>query len=209
MPRARCTAMPIFLVMVSTVLIPGAVRGQERAATITGTVSDAGHYVLPGARIELQPKGQIVVSDQQGQFTIAGVTPGQFRGADPRLSNVTINGILVPSPEGGVRNVKLDVIPSDLVASIEVNKTLSANQDGDAIGGSVNLVTKTAGDETYVTASAMGGYTNIVGGRGLDQFTSTIGRRFGESKRGGLLIGGSYDWNVTVLPVAFRLWCRC
>src|SRR5262249_51188780 len=59
----------------------------------------------------------------------------QIRGTDPRLSNVTINGVNVPPPEGGVRVVKLDVIPSDLVASIEVNKTLSANQDADAIGG--------------------------------------------------------------------------
>src|SRR6266850_4491630 len=80
----------------------------------------------------------------------------QIRGTDPRLSNVTINGVNVPPPEGGVRIVKLDVIPSDLVASIEVNKTLSANQDGDAIGGSVNLVTKTAAEEPYATASAMG-----------------------------------------------------
>src|SRR6202521_917464 len=119
----------------------------------------------------------------------------QIRGTEPRLSNVTINGVNVPSPEGGVRNVKLDVIPSDLVESIEVNKTLSANQDGDAIGGSVNLVTKTVGDEPYVSASAMGGYTNIVGGRGLDQFTTTVGSRFGENKRFGVLIGGSYDWN--------------
>src|SRR5207248_9350433 len=66
----------------------------------------------------------------------------QIRGTEPRLSNVTIDGIHVPSPEN-IRNVKLDVIPSDLVESVEVNKTLSANQDADAIGGSVNLVTKT------------------------------------------------------------------
>jgi len=119
----------------------------------------------------------------------------QIRGTDPRSSNVTINGVNVPSPEGGVRNVKLDVIPSDLVASIEVNKTLSANQDGDAIGGSVNLVTKTAGADPYAAISAMAGYTNIVGGRGLDQFTATSAGRFGPDKRLGLLLGGSYDWN--------------
>src|SRR6202040_502928 len=73
----------------------------------------------------------------------------QIRGTDPRLSNVTIDGVNVPSPEGGVRNVKLDVIPSDLVESIEVNKTLSANQDGDAIGGPGHLVTKTLGDDPH------------------------------------------------------------
>ena len=65
----------------------------------------------------------------------------QIRGTEPRLSNVTIDGVHVPSPEA-VRNVKLDVIPADLIDSVEINKTLSANQEGDAIGGSVNLVTK-------------------------------------------------------------------
>src|SRR5262249_49578648 len=59
----------------------------------------------------------------------------QIRGLEPRLSNVTINGVNVPSPESGVRQIKLDVIPANLVESVEINKTLSANQDGDAIGG--------------------------------------------------------------------------
>ena len=36
------------------------------------------------------------------------------------------------------------MIPSDLVEAVEINKTLSANQDGDGIGGSVNLRTKNA-----------------------------------------------------------------
>src|SRR6202158_49453 len=63
----------------------------------------------------------------------------QIRGTEPRLSNVTVDGIHLPSPEGFVRNIKLDVIPSDLVESIEVNKTLSASQGGDAIGGGGNL----------------------------------------------------------------------
>jgi len=271
---------------------------QERTGSIAGTVTDGGHYVLPAARVELEPKGPTGVSDAQGRFTITNVLAGdytvtvsyvglrpystkvtiaagqtsnvnavldvagvkeevtvtaarprgeaqalnrtrtadnivqvvsaevitslpntniadavgrlpsvslerdegegkyvQIRGTDPRLSNVTINGVNVPPPEGGVRIVKLDVIPSDLVGSIEVNKTLSANQDGDAIGGSVNLVTKTAQDHPYATVAATGGYTNIVGGRGLDQFTGTTGMRFGPDNRAGVLIGGSYDWN--------------
>src|SRR5712671_7292733 len=118
----------------------------------------------------------------------------QIRGTEPRLSNVTIDGVHVPSPEG-VRNVKLDAIPADLVDSVEINKTLSANQEGDAIGGSVNLVTKKATDQPYVTLLGMGGYTPVAGGRRLDQFTGTIGKRFGREKRFGIMVGGSYDWN--------------
>ncbi len=119
----------------------------------------------------------------------------QIRGTEPRLSNVTINGIHVPSPEG-VRNVKLDVIPADLVDMVELNKTLSANQDADAIGGSVNLVTKSATDNPYVTILGMGGYAPISGGRNLYQVDATAGQRFGKEKKIGLLFGGSYDYNA-------------
>jgi len=118
----------------------------------------------------------------------------QIRGTEPRLSNVTVNGIHLPSPEG-VRNVKLDAIPADLVSSVEINKTLSANQDADAIGGSVNLVTRAPADQPYVSLMGMGGYTPITGGRNLYQFSGTAGQRFGREKKFGTLFGFSYDYN--------------
>jgi TonB-dependent receptor len=119
----------------------------------------------------------------------------QIRGTEPRLSNVTIDGVHVPSPES-VRNVKLDTIPADMVDSVEINKTLSANQEGDAIGGSVNLVTKKATDQPYLFLEGLGGITPIEGTRGLYQFDGTIGKRFGQEKRLGLLFSGSYDYNA-------------
>jgi TonB-dependent receptor len=119
----------------------------------------------------------------------------QIRGTEPRLANMTIDGVNTPSPESGVRQIKLDAIPADIVESVEINKTLQANMDPDGIGGSVNLVTKTAGERPTVNMSGMGGYTPILGGRGLVETTGTVGQRFGASKRLGVLIGGSYDWN--------------
>jgi len=119
----------------------------------------------------------------------------QIRGTEPRYSNVTIDGVNVPSPESGVRQIKLDVVPSDLVESVEINKTLQANMDGDGIGGSVNLRTKTAGEQPAITLYGLGGFTPIIGGRGADEFGGTIGQRFGRDKRLGLLFGGTYDWN--------------
>ena len=119
----------------------------------------------------------------------------QIRGTEPRLSNVTIDGINVPSPESGVRQIKLDTLASDLVESVEVNKTLQANQDGDGIGGSVNLKTKTAEDVPTVSMYGLGGYTPIIGGRGVDQFGATSGHRFGVNKKLGILIGATYDYN--------------
>src|SRR5580765_2076778 len=119
----------------------------------------------------------------------------QIRGLEPRLSNVTINGVNVPSPQGDVRQIKLDVIPANLVESVEINKTLSANQDGDAIGGSVNLVTKSAEEKPTLYINGVGGYTPIIGGRSLTEIDGTIGKRFGASKKLGVLFGSSYDWN--------------
>jgi len=119
----------------------------------------------------------------------------QIRGTEPRLSNLTIDGVNVPSPESGVRQIKLDTLASDLVESIEINKTLQANMDADGIGGSVNIRTKIATEQPTIMASALGGYTPIIGGRGVSQTGATIGQRFGRDKAFGVLIGGTYDWN--------------
>jgi len=119
----------------------------------------------------------------------------QIRGTEPRLSNVTINGVRITSPESDVRTIKLDVIPAVLVESIELSKTLSANQDGDAIGGSVNLVTRTADDEPYYSVTGIYGYTPIINGRQLSQFDGTVAKRLGVSKRLGVALTGSYDYN--------------
>src|SRR5258708_1692314 len=100
----------------------------------------------------------------------------QIRGTEPRYSHVTIDGVNVPSPET-VRTIKLDIIPSDLVESVEISKTLLANMDGDAIGGSVNLRTKVAGDLPTVSLFGMGGCTPLVKGRTVTQRGGTAGRR--------------------------------
>lgn len=119
----------------------------------------------------------------------------QIRGTEPRLTNVTVDGINVPSPEVAVRQVKLDVIPADLVESVVVEKTLSANQDGDAIGGTVDMKLKNAGDEPTLILTGIGGYTPILGGRYVGQSTATVGQRFGTDKRFGVLLGFTYDYN--------------
>jgi TonB-dependent receptor len=119
----------------------------------------------------------------------------QIRGTEPRLTNTTVDGVNLASPESGVRQIKFDAIPADIVESVQINKTLQANMDGDGIGGSVNLVTKTAGERPTFNLSSMGGYTPIVNGRGLIETTGTVGQRFGSQRKFGVLIGGSYDWN--------------
>jgi hypothetical protein len=51
---------------------------------------------LPGARVELQPQGSSAVTNGQGQFTISGVAPGQYKlsvnsvGFAPFSTDVTV-----------------------------------------------------------------------------------------------------------------------
>ena len=119
----------------------------------------------------------------------------QVRGTEPRLTNVTVNGITIPAPEPTVRQVRLDVIPSGMVDSIQMNKTLLANMDGNGIGASVNLVTKQAGERPTLDLYGDGGYTPILNGRGSYDFGGTAGKRFGASKRFGLLGDAVFDYN--------------
>jgi TonB-dependent receptor len=119
----------------------------------------------------------------------------QIRGTEPRLANLTIDGVEVPSPEGGVRQVKLDVIPADLIESVQINKTLQPNMNGDAIGGSVNLVTKKAGDRPTLSLYGLGGFTPIANTRSVYEFGGTGGSRFGAQKKFGVMVSGSYDYN--------------
>ena len=119
----------------------------------------------------------------------------QVRGTEPRLTNVTVDGITIPAPEPTVRQVRLDVIPSGMVDSIQMNKTLLANMDGNGIGASVNLKTKEASDLPTLDLYGDGGRTNIMNGRGSYDFGGTSGKRFGASKRFGLLGDAVFDYN--------------
>jgi TonB-dependent receptor len=118
----------------------------------------------------------------------------QVRSTEPRLTNTTVDGVNLPSEEPGVRQIKFDAIPSSLVESVQISKTLQANMEGDGIGGSVNLVTKTATDRPTIEFTGLGGYTPIIHGRGNTTETGTFGKRLGASKKLGFIIGGSYDW---------------
>ncbi len=123
----------------------------------------------------------------------------EVRGLEPRLTSVTINGVHVPtvsgSNEGFGRQIKLDAFPSDLVGAVELYKTTSPDQDGDAIGGSLNLATRVAGDETSTSLSLLGGYNGLQSGRYSYQASGTYTSRFGENKELGVVLNGSYDWN--------------
>ncbi|MDQ6769325.1 MAG: TonB-dependent receptor [Gemmatimonadota bacterium] len=118
----------------------------------------------------------------------------QVRGTEPRLTNVTIDGAHVPGTERGSRVAKLDDVPSDLLAAIEVSKTLTADMDADAIGGSVNLVTKTPEGSPHGYLAGQYGAITLLN-KNQYQGGFAYGGRFGPEQRLGLLLGGSADRN--------------
>jgi hypothetical protein len=54
----------------------------------------------------------------------------KVRGTEARLTHTTLDGVSIASPET-VRQIKLDLIPADLVESVQINKTLQASMEGD------------------------------------------------------------------------------
>ncbi|MCG8374608.1 MAG: TonB-dependent receptor, partial [Balneolales bacterium] len=118
----------------------------------------------------------------------------QIRGTNPNLSNITINGEQVPSPEGSVRFVALDMIPSDVLSSIEVNKAITPDMDGDAIGGSVNLNTLSVRNRRVLKATIAPGYNNLA--QDLSPFGGLVALTYGDRLMDGdlgFLISSSYN----------------
>lgn len=127
-----------------------ALNQQRVADSIKSIVSaDAiGQFPDQNAAEALQRLPGLSIERDQGEGRFVGI-----RGIDPNLNNVTINGLNVPSPEGGVRSVALDVIPSELIQGLEVSKSVTSDMDADAIGGSIEVKSLSAFDKKGTTAS--------------------------------------------------------
>lgn len=96
------------------------------------------------------------------------------RGMDKRYSYTLINGIKVPSPDNKNRYVPLDIFPSTLLERLEVYKSLTADQEGDAIGGAVNMVMKSAPAEREIKSDLQVGYNYINLLEGFDKYNAAV-----------------------------------
>ncbi|RZK80746.1 MAG: TonB-dependent receptor [Pedobacter sp.] len=154
----------------------------------------------------------IISSDQVGRFPDANIgealrrVPGVtmqndqgearniiIRGLAPELNSVMINGDRIPSAEGDNRKVQMDLIPSDMISTIEVNKTLTPDMDADAIGGSVNLITRATPNGERISATLSSGY-NPIRDKALYTGGFVYGNRFAKSAIG-MVFSGSYNNN--------------
>ncbi len=80
---------------------------------------------------------------------------------DQRYNSTLVNGIKIPSPDPAFRFVPMDVFPSEMLERLEVIKALTPSMEGDAIGGVMNLVMKSAPDRFVVSANVSGGFSTL------------------------------------------------
>ena len=97
----------------------------------------------------------VSVERDQGEGRFVSV-----RGLGPDLNSVSVNGTLIPSPEADRRAVALDVLPSELVQSLSVVKTLTPDMDANSLGGTIEVESLSAFDHKglFYTGSAEGSY---------------------------------------------------
>ncbi len=93
-------------------------------------------------------------STGEGQFVI-------LRGMDKRYNITLVNGVKISSPNNKQRFVPLNIFPSELLDRLEVSKTRSAEMEGDATGGAVNMVMKDAPYRFTLKANLTSGYSSM------------------------------------------------
>ena len=165
-----------------------ALNQQKNNANITNIVSADQIGRFPDANIgdALKRIPGITMQNDQGEARNIII-----RGMSPQLNSVTLNGERLPSAEGDNRNIQMDLIPSDMIQTIEVNKAVLPNMDADAIGGSVNLVTRQAPNALRISGTAAAGI-NLLTDKPIWTGGLVIGDRFAKGKLG-VIFSGSYN----------------
>ena len=139
-----------------------AIRQQLNANTIVNVVSETRFSELPDANaaesIGRLPGVSVIRAAGEGQKVA-------IRGMGPEYSSITIDGNRVPGTDGD-RSVNLSMISPDMLAGIEVYKSIRPDMDADAIGGSVNIRMGEAASETRYRVNLESGYNNQISGIG-------------------------------------------
>ncbi len=118
-------------------------------------------------------------SVQNGKYAVV-------RGLPDRYVSSQMNGVRLPTADEDKRAVELDQFPSAVIESIQVSKTFTPDQQGDASGGAVNLRLKGVPDQSVAEFKSQLGANSQVSGRndflsydggGLDFWGRNHGRK--------------------------------
>ncbi len=189
---------PKSIVKDEVLVIGDMLKGQAKALTqqknnvnITNIVSADQVGRFPDANIgdAMKRMTGITVQYDQGEARF-----GLIRGTSPQLNSITINGDRIPSAEGDNRTIQLDLIPADMIKAVEVNKALTADMDADAIGGSINLVTRDAVNLNTFSVTAGSGI-NLLSNKPILNGAINIGTRILNNKLG-VNLNASYNNHI-------------
>lgn len=168
-------------------------RGIEKAAMNVVNVMSA-------KAMELSPDVTVAnVIKRMSGVTVERNSSGEgryaiLRGMDKRYNYTLVNGVKIPSPDNKNRFVPLDIFPSEMLDRLEVTKSLTADKEGDGIGGAVNLVMKDAPEKMEVNANVASGYSALFFGRDFKSFNHRAGHRMSPYER----LGRPEDYAVTM-----------
>lgn len=161
--------------------LASALSRQRAADGVESVLSRDGIGQFPdqNAAESLRRVAGINVLNDQGEGRFVAV-----RGLSPDMNAASINGARVPAPEADVRSVALDVIPAELIESIEIKKSLTPDMDGDTIGASIEIRTTSAFDrkEPFLSFSGEGSFNDLSSDwspKGSLDFSRMIGDRLG------------------------------
>ncbi len=167
-----------------------ALNSQKNKQNITNVVSTDQIGKFPDANIGDAVKRIPGITMQVDQGEARNVI---IRGLAPQLNSVTLNGSRIPSAEGDNRNVQMDLIPSDMIQLIEVNKAVTPDMDADALGGSVNLVTRTS-PNGYRVSATLGSGVNFITNKKILNGAFLVGGK-SENKKFGWMLSTSINDN--------------
>lgn len=153
-----------------------AIARQRDSDKIVGVVdSDAlGNFSDINVSESLRRIAGIMVENDQGEGRYVTV-----RGMNADLNTMTINGVSTTSPEDR-RGIMLDGVPTDLLDSMTVYKTLTPNLDADTIGGAIDLETLSAFsfDDRHVRVMAETSRNELTRDAGNPKLSATYTDRF-------------------------------
>lgn len=170
-----------------------AISQQRYADSIESVVHADGVAQLPddNAAEALQRLPGVSVERDQGEGRFVSV-----RGLAPDLNSVNINGTLVPAPESDRRAVALDVLPSELIQSLSVVKSLTPDMDANSLGGTINVESLSAFDHDgfFATGTLEGSHDDNTG-KNSPKISGAVSERFsiggGEDNFG---IAAAFSW---------------
>ncbi|MDR0437024.1 MAG: TonB-dependent receptor [Bacteroidales bacterium] len=161
----------------------GARTIERNALNVMNVVSARSIEISPDmtvANVIQRMSGVVMERDNSGDGQYA-----LLRGMDKRFNYTLVNGVKIPSPDNKNRFVPLDIFPSELLDRLEVTKALTADMEGDGIGGAINMVMKDAPSDLQVTANLSTSVNSQFFSRDFQTFNhSAIDRQSPDGKYG-------------------------